>query len=380
LNWIDGQPNLFSQVDHDRWQRLRKSSLHAFSPLALRSQVRVLQSCLKRWFDSVLDPSAEKGEALKFDDSVQVMAFDVICQVAYGLDFNVIESKDPEHREFLDILKRLLPELLAQAGDPFRKFKNLPAVKQFPIDKTRISQLADKFMSQASALPPSDDGERRVISIWSAVEKVEGLTHGEKLANFILFVMAGHDTTAHATSFTLYNLLVNSEAMQKVVAEVDAALPDFNALPDLSHMTQLNYLTMCVKESLRMYPTGTGTMRILSESKTLDGIHLEKGTMVAVHSLMMNYSKCWDNPKAFIPERWTKEEEAKRPKTAFFTFSTGPRDCIGKTLALNEIVLTVAAVLRRYKVSLEPGYKFVFKTGFTSYPLYDLPVKLKKRD
>lgn len=83
-------------------------------------------------------------------------------------------------------------------------------------------------------------------AIWDALNGVADMDEEEKLDNFITFLVAGHDTTAHAMSFTFYCLITHPEAMQEAVKEVDAVLGDAR-IATMTHYPQLTYLTMCIK-------------------------------------------------------------------------------------------------------------------------------------
>jgi len=143
---------------------------------------------------------------------------------------------------------------------------------------------------------------------------------------------------------------------------------------------KLQYLKQCILEGVRMYPAGLGTMRTLTKTAAIDGVTLEKDTIVVIYSLSCNYNpKYWPEPFKFDPERWTKEKEAARPKGAFFSFGNGPRDCIGKSMAVDSAIIVLGSLLKRYSFELKPGYVFSFHTAWVAKPRNDLLVYVKRR-
>jgi len=315
---------------------------------------------------------------VKFDEEMSLAMFDMIMEIAFGMEFHALEDPSSDARQFLNVMEEYLPEMLNQALDPLRKFKNIPEAKKHPSNAKKIYEGANKYYNEAKSSVQGNSGGKGLSEI---INNIEGITHDERVANFFIFVVAGHDTTAHGLSFTLYNLLKHPDAMEACIKEVDSVVAGNQRAPDFGQLSKLTFLTQCLKESWRLYSPGTGSGRELTETKTIDGITLEKGTMISCYAMALNHNpRVWSDPYSFKPERWTREEELLRPKASFFTFSQGPRDCIGKSMALNESIQILAALLKRYTWSLDPGYKFAYDAGFTNKPKYDLLVHAKLRE
>jgi len=313
---------------------------------------------------------------VKFDEGITLVEFDIITQVAFGIEFNALEEPHGEHREFLERTSKVLAEMLAQSGEPTRKFSSVPEAKQLPIERKRVIELVRKFRSQSKGSIVGAEGGKGLSEL---IDSVEGLTEDERLANFFIFVLGGYDTTAHALAFTMHNLLTHPEIMKRCVAEVDANVQ--GTFPDSQEIPRLEYVLQCFKESVRMYPTGNGTVRELTETKTINDVTLAKGTMVCIFSVAVNYNpKVWKDPFKFNPDRFTKENEAARPKASNFSFSYGPRDCIGRMMAYDTAMIVLGALLKRYTIELAPNYQFVFYSAWSTRPLNDLLLHFKRRE
>ena len=62
------------------------------------------------------------------------------------------------------------------------------------------------------------------------------------------------------------------------------------------------------------------------------------------------------NPNDFLPQRWMDTQKiTDAMKTLYMPFSQGSRACLGKNLALMELKLITAALVRDYKVDLAQG-------------------------
>jgi len=181
-------------------------------------------------------------------------------------------------------------------------------------------------------------------------------------------------------TFTLYELIRHPDILAKVYEEVDSVLQGSQEIPEHSQVSQFPYLMKCYKEALRMWPPGAGTLRVVDQTQTINGMTLDKGEHVGISSIMLNHNpKYWPEPSKFDPERWTKEEEQSRPKCSFFSFSQGARECIGKTFAYNEAMIVLPTILKKYSFELDTNFKMRIEPGATIRPKDGLHLKLKPR-
>jgi cytochrome P450 len=80
---------------------------------------------------------------------------------------------------------------------------------------------------------------------------------------------------------------------------------------------------------------------------------------------MHNDPQNWNNPKIFDIQRWLGEDREKN-KSMLMTFGAGPRSCIGRELAWNEMFLVLANLIRNFEMELidkelTPCFKFFYK-------------------
>jgi cytochrome P450 len=87
----------------------------------------------------------------------------------------------------------------------------------------------------------------------------------------------------------------------------------------------------------------------------------------------------YDDPHAFLPERWTSERARTMPKFAYFPFGGGPRNCIGAQFGLLEMKLILASIVGRYDFELEPGAAVYPEAGLTLRPMPGVPMRIRRR-
>ncbi|MFI0424337.1 cytochrome P450 [Spongiactinospora sp. 9N601] len=188
----------------------------------------------------------------------------------------------------------------------------------------------------------------------------------------LVIMLAAHHTTGVAVSWTLHLLARHPEIAARVAAEVDGVLGDRPA-PAYADLRRLTYLEMALKESMRLYPPGPYGAREATHDLTLGGHHIPSGTTIfysfwAVHT----NPRYWPDPQAFIPERFTPEAIAARPRYAFVPFGLGPRACEGSGLAMVEAELVLAVLLKRLEFAPVAGHPVVPVERFVLWAADDI--------
>ncbi|WP_354644622.1 cytochrome P450 [Kitasatospora camelliae] len=181
-------------------------------------------------------------------------------------------------------------------------------------------------------------------------EDGEALDATELRDQVLIFLLAGHETTATSLTFALHLLGKHPEQQRRARAEVMSVLGDGRP-PRAEDLAALPYLTMVLKEAMRLYPAAQTFGRRASRACTVDGVDIPAGADVLVSPYVTHrHPEHWEDPERFDPERFTPEREAGRHRYAWFPFGGGPRACIGQHFSMLESVLGLAALLRAFEI------------------------------
>ncbi|KAM8930917.1 cytochrome P450 4B1-like isoform 1-T1 [Pelodytes ibericus] len=193
------------------------------------------------------------------------------------------------------------------------------------------------------------------ILLYAKDENGQGLSDEDLRAEVDTFMFEGHDTTASGISWIFYSLAKNPEHQQKCREEIREVLAGRDTL-EWEDLGKLPYTTMCIKESLRLYPPVPEIARELAKPiMFFDGRSLPKDSVVVLNMYAMG--RCpsvWDDPEVFDPTRFSPENSSNRHSHGFLPFSAGSRNCIGQNFAMNEMKVAVALTLRRFELSPDP--------------------------
>jgi cytochrome P450 len=185
-------------------------------------------------------------------------------------------------------------------------------------------------------------------------ETGETMTDRQLRDEVTTILLAGHETTSLALTWTFYLLSRHHHVRQRLESEIDAELA--GRPPRYADLAHLPYARMVIEEAMRLYPPAWGLSRQALAPDEIGGYQVPRGWLVFVVPFVMHrHPAYWDEPDAFDPERFTPERTAARPKFVYLPFGGGPRQCIGNQFAMIEAHLVLATLVQRYRLELVGG-------------------------
>jgi cytochrome P450 len=194
----------------------------------------------------------------------------------------------------------------------------------------------------------------------------------------LIFLLAGHETTSTALTFTLHLLACHPSEQQLVQDEIDAVLD--GRPPTVDTAAALSRTAMAIKEAMRLYPPAYALGRQVEVEQDIGGYMIPADSNVVVSQFATHrHPQFWEDAEAFEPTRFTPEREAARHRYAYFPFGGGPRACIGSHFALLEATIGVALLLQRFRVHSEQKDVPLDTAGITLRPKGAVPLRLTRR-
>jgi cytochrome P450 len=194
----------------------------------------------------------------------------------------------------------------------------------------------------------------------------------------LIFLLAGHETTSTALTFTLH-LLGRHQTQQRLLREeIDAVLG--RRPPTDDDVPALERTASAIKESMRLYPPAYALGRLAESRQEIGGYVIPAGSFVVVSQFATHrHPQFWEDAEAFDPSRFTAEREAARHPYAYFPFGGGPRACIGSHFAMRETTIAAAVLLQRFLIHSELEIVPLDTEGITLRPGHAVPIRLVPR-
>ncbi|KAH8108748.1 high nitrogen upregulated cytochrome P450 monooxygenase 2 [Phellopilus nigrolimitatus] len=251
--------------------------------------------------------------------------------------------------------------------------KNVNSFREFSFEKARMRRKNGSLLKDLFFHLGDEDG----------VEKTRP-TEAEILSNGELAIVAGSDTTSTTLGGIFYYLLTHPDDYNRLQKEVDAGFPPGEGDPfDATKLTEMPFLNAVINETLRLQPAVATYIQRAPEAgsggKWVGDRFFPEGTAVIVPPYVLHRDPRYfhPSPDAFWPERWLRQNAAKRAgkqaieiamnsksddpgvivnTVAFIPFSYGPEICAGRNLALTELRMVVSLIIQRFEVRFASGY------------------------
>jgi cytochrome P450 len=195
--------------------------------------------------------------------------------------------------------------------------------------------------------------------------------------HLITFLIAGHETTAMALTFTWLLLATNPDERGRLEREVTTVL---DGPPTADDLSDLPVTERVAKEAMRLYPPAGMLFREAMEETELGGYRVFEGTKVLLPQFTVHTDDRWfDAPDEFRPERFTPERSDQRPEFAYFPFGGGPHQCIGMHFAMMELKHIIPVLARRVDFELLSSPDPEVNMELTLQPAEDVRMRVHKQ-
>ncbi|KAI5194184.1 hypothetical protein E4T38_09671 [Aureobasidium subglaciale] len=346
---------LRNKQEHARRRRIMSSgfsdaSLRSLEPKILAQVGKLIQGLTGDSQDSSPQSSVNGTTIRNMAFWCDHHAFDLMSSLIFSTCFDTLAQPD----------FRYVPRSIESSNERMSVILQAPELMLRRLDKKlfpRSIQDRNKFLQFLGHVIGSrtkTTGKQSGQDIFSFFEDArdpetgEGFKTGELLAESATLIVAGSDTTSVTLSGVFHYLGQHKSAYDLAAAEVRNAFESRQAISIGSKLASCVYLRACVEETLRMSPpTGSALWREVGEGGAyISDQFIPQGCDVGVGIYAIHHNPAYHiEPFEFRPERFLGVEEYSMSRQAFMPFSFGSRGCIGKGLAMTEIMLTMASVL-----------------------------------
>lgn len=362
----------------ENWKRVRKVLRNE---LFLHSAVENMEpkmNCITNTYLSKI--SDLEGTQIDFSDFFNRFALDVLGEIIlnspnlsdtllseFSTEMTIIsELLEPRNNlkwslpEFAR--KRLFPHEDNDFNEMLQKLKTGLYTKIYAPNKENIEETENILRKYWQTMYPDHEQEGTNINFEQVLSLLAPICG------------AGTDTIKSTAVFLVKLLSANPAVVHKLRQELTSNYKTVEEIT-LDKLNKIDYLEQIIKETMRMYPSIAVNSKYVLEpldlkinpaDPTSDFLQIDQGTILIVSPYITHRSpKYWDNPDQFIPERFNQENIKNIPVGAYFPFSIGVQDCIGKKIAMSELKLLMAKIYYSYEIELTTNDFELTIRGFT---------------
>lgn len=354
-------------MNHDEWLPRRR----LLQPLFTKKRVREYGSDMAQAAETISNGWGS-GRHVDLDLECRKLTMRALGRSVLGLDLD-------EEVDRLSGPLRIVIEYIADRGmAPMR----LP--RWIPTRKTRRARAASAELRSLAAdvlKACREDPERKAPLVRALMAAVDpdtgrGLTDDEIRDELIVFISAGHDTTATTMTYALWQLGRHPEQQARLRAEVDA-IGDRQLTPE--DVPNLGYTVQVLHEALRLCPPGAANGRMVNQDIEVDGYRVKAGSLltVGVYALQRD-PRLWERAAEFDPDRFRPELAKGIDRWQYLPFGAGPRTCVGDHFAMLELALALATIVRNVEIRCIQE-EFPMATPFTTVAGEPVAARITRR-
>jgi cytochrome P450 len=355
-----------------RWQRrlaaplFRAEDILAYVPAFAAS----CEAALKRWGD------AGAGARQPIDRDMTRATLQVLQDTVLGANLSEEDQRliETAAGEFLvhAVWKLALTSVGLPASTPHPGARSMARAGQ------TLRQVAERVLAETRAT--GAQGEDLLGRLVKARDPATGEAMPDNLIvdNVVTFLVAGHETTSQALTWSLYLLALFPEWQARVREEVLFVIGDDPI--GREHIAMLPLLDAVFQEAMRLYPPAPILMRRTLTPTSLGGVELAAGATIVIPIYVVHRHRLlWRDPLRFDPSRFSPEAKAARHRCTYMPFSTGPRSCIGGAFAMAEGKTILATLIARASFELPQGEAPTPFARITLRPKEGLTLKVTMR-
>jgi cytochrome P450 len=324
------------------WKHQRRTLAPAFTPRAVNTLVPHMLDVLN---ETVAELKGLADQPIDVRETMQRMTLEIAGRTMFS--FGMAEH-GPKLRNFVieygsRLARPYLLDLLLPPGWPS------PQDIERIFFRRRWTRFVGSLITERRAVVRQDEAPRDLFDLMVNArdpETGEFFSNENLIDQVATMILAGHETTATSLFWALYLISQDSKIQERVAAEVKMASAHGEPDPDNLKLTRA-----VIDEAMRLYPPAYMIARCAAGDDEIDGKPVKKGDVVFIAPwLLHRHEKLWENPNAFIPDRFMSGPAPDR--FAYLPFGVGPRVCIGAHFALVESTLALAKIVGNFRIEL----------------------------
>lgn len=353
------------------WKRSRKAVAPVFTPRHAAGFADQMLSCSERFADRFTGDGGVHDVALEMTD----LTYEILAATLFSEDPDPNSSLAENVARLLDTMGRVDPLDLLKAPEWIPRLTRIRGRGSLNYFRKLVREMIDrrKQMTARGEKAPED-----FLTLLIAQQGPDGLTAQEVEDNILTFLGAGHETTARALGWTIYCLANAPRERENVEEEVDRVVD--SGLEPVKWLDAMPYTRAAFEEAMRLYPPAPSINREAIADDRWGETEIPAGTTVLVLPWILHrHQLLWERPNAFMPERFLPENRTEIGRFQYLPFGAGPRVCIGATFALQEAVIALGVLMKRFRFDCTQDTKPWPVQRVTTQPRGGLPMTVTAR-
>ena len=340
------------------WRRQRRMMQPSFHRRVIDQFSRLIHE-VNRKYEERWAAAAARSEPVNISSDTSELTLEIVLRSIFGTDLEKLERQLGQN-PFEVVAKQSNRDL--KFAFQFRSLAKLV----LELIKTRRETHEEHFDFLSMFMHTTDR------------ETGEPMGDRELIDEVLTLIVAGHETTAAALTWTWYLVSQHPAVAEALQAESDRQ--SAGGILGLDAAESLSFTHQVLQESLRMYPPGWLLTRRAVEADELGGFAIAPRTDVFISPYLLHrHPEFWSEPEEFNPQRFAGPDAAERHKFAYIPFAVGPRHCIGENIAMFEMLVHMHSMTRRFRLTRATHEPIEFEAQINLRPRSNLMMTVENR-
>jgi len=323
------------------WQQQRRLSAPAFAGARVGGYSGTMLALTQRMLDQW-----SSGEVRDIHAEMMMLTLRIAAKTLFSAEVeeNIVEIDHAVNEITVEIASRFARPFFIPDAVP------LPGHIRYRRGVRRIERVVERIIGERRRAHGEPRGQHDVLSMLMLArdEDGKGMSDRQLRDEVVTLLLAGHETTALALSWTLYLLGQHPEADALAHAELGEILNGRQI--SLEDIPRLPFMESIFSESMRLYPPAWSIGREAVSDCEIGGYAVKAGTTIFISPWVLHRDpRYFEEPDSFRPQRWSEDFRRSIPRFAYFPFGGGPRICIGKSFAMQEAMVILTTMLQRFR-------------------------------
>jgi len=342
----------------DFWRRQRRMMQPAFHRRVI-DQFSALIREVNDKFAARWAEKAARAEAINLGDDTSELTLEIVLRSIFGSD-----------------LARLETQFGANPFQVVAKEQNRDL--KFAFRFRSLSKLVAELIERRRRIPSEHFDFLSMLMATRDRESGAPMSDKELIDEVLTLIVAGHETTAAALTWTWYLVSIHPDTGERLHEEADRTGSEGTLGLDAAESLQFTHQVL--QEALRLYPPGWLLTRRTLEADELGGYTVAPRTDVFISPYVLHrHPAFWSEPEEFKPERFAGADAEERHRFSYIPFAVGPRHCIGENIAMFEMLVHVHAMSRRFRLTRAGNEPIEIEAQINLRPRSELMMNVETR-
>jgi enediyne biosynthesis protein E7 len=341
----------------DFWRRQRRMMQPSFHRRVIDRFSSLIHEVNEK-FAARWAAQAARGEPVNLTDDVSELTLEIVLHSIFGND-----------------LERLERQLGANPFEVVAKEQNRDL--KFAFRFRSLTKLVAELIARRRREPEKHVDFLSMLMAARDRDNDAAMSDKELIDEVLTLIVAGHETTAAALTWTWYLISLHPETAAELEAETDRST---GGILGLDAAESLGFTHQVLQEALRLYPPGWLFTRRTLEADVLGGFPVGARSDVFISPYMLHrHPAFWSEPEEFQPQRFAGADAEDRHRFAYIPFAVGPRHCIGENMAMFEMLVHVQHMVRRFRLSRAGNEPIELEAQINLRPRTNLMMTVEER-